>query len=79
MHCFTVYDKHAETLERDRKEDNFYNNSNSETEVFGLAVNPEDIWRSLKTFGLVQSKRFGVDFKTRVLYKYTSRTPCSIW
>lgn len=56
-HCFIVYDKYVEALERDRKVDNFYNNCNSETEVFGLAVNLQDIW-CLKTFTLTKCKLF---------------------
>lgn len=44
IHCFTVYDKYVEATERDRIEDNFYNNSNSKTEVFHLTINPVDIW-----------------------------------
>lgn len=55
MRCFTVYDKYVDAVERDRKVGNFYNNSNSEKEVFDLAVNPKDIW-CLKTSGLIAFK-----------------------
>lgn len=51
-------------MERDRKEDNFYNNSNSQTEVFHLTINPVDIW-CLKTFGLTKSKLICVHLKYR--------------